>query len=143
MESVFRYTAPPSPCGYLPEQLWRPEYEHVATLSPAEYMQRLLQGWRRFGKILFRPRCRACSACRSLRIVVERFQPDRSQRRARRANEGGVRLVIGPPVVTRAKLDLNDRYHAYQSEHKHWPQHPAKDAWEYVNSFVNNPFRTQ
>src|SRR5262245_20482239 len=109
MESLFRYVAPPSPCGYLPDQLGDLEYEYVHTLSPAEYMQRMLDGWRRFGTMLFRPQCRTCTACRPLRVVVDRFRPDRSQRRCRKANENAVRLQIGTPKVTRAKLDLYDR----------------------------------
>jgi arginine-tRNA-protein transferase len=143
MKSVFHYVAPPSQCGYLPEQVWRLEYEHVAALSPVEYRERLLQGWRRFGHALFRPRCPACSACQSLRVDVRRFRPDRSQRRARKANEGIVALRIGPPSVTRAKLTLYDRYHSHQAAAKGWPEHPAKDAQEYVGSFVDNPLPTE
>src|SRR5207302_9706361 len=100
MKSLFRYVAPPDQCGYLAEQTWRLEYEVVSELTPAEYMQRLLSGWRRFGSTLFRPRCPACTACRSLRVVVDRFRPDRSQRRARKANENSIVLHIGPPKVT-------------------------------------------
>src|SRR5437763_1122392 len=143
MEILARYIAPPSPCGYLPEQFWRLEYEHVATLSPAEYAQRLREGWRRFGTALFRPRCRTCTACQSLRVSVERFQPDRSQRRCRRANQNDFELRIGSPSVTRSKLALYDRYHAYQAEAKGSPEHPARDAYGYANSFVENPFPTQ
>jgi arginine-tRNA-protein transferase len=140
MESLFRYVAPPSPCGYLPDQLWRMEYEHVASLSPAEYLERMKQGWRRFGSMLFRPRCRACQACQSLRILVERFRPDRSQRRCRQTNTSVVQLRIGEPTVTRSRLQLYDRYHAFQVSNKGWPEHPAKDAAEYARSFVDNPF---
>jgi arginine-tRNA-protein transferase len=143
MESLFRFVAPPSKCGYLPDQQWRLEYEQVLSLTPAEYMTRMLQGWRRFGTMLFRPRCPVCNACRSLRIPIDRFRPDRSQRRARAANETVVRLEIGEPAVTRAKLDLYDRYHAFQAEHKNWPEHDAKDADDYARSFVHNPFPTQ
>jgi arginine-tRNA-protein transferase len=143
MESLFRYVAPPSSCGYLPDQTWRLEYEQVLSLSAAEYMTRMSQGWRRFGYLLFRPRCPACNACRSLRVPVDRFRPDRSQRRARAANENVVRLEIGTPAVTRAKLDLYDRYHAFQSENKNWPEHDGKDADDYARTFVNNPFATQ
>src|SRR5262249_2976110 len=143
MESVFNYVAPPSTCGYLPDQIWQLEYEHVASITPAEYLERMRQGWRRFGHVLFRPRCRACNACRSLRVVVDRFRPDRSQRRARKLNEGVVRLEIRSPVVNRARLELYDRYHAYQTDLKGWPAHPAKDAYSYAGSFVDNPFPTQ
>jgi arginyl-tRNA--protein-N-Asp/Glu arginylyltransferase len=143
MESLFQYVAPPSPCGYLPDQVWRLEYEHVAEMTPAEYMERMLQGWRRFGHVIFRPRCPNCTACRSLRVCADRFRPDRSQRRVGKTNEGEVHLCIGDPMVNRARLDLYDRYHAYQSTAKGWPLHPAKDADGYISSFVDNPFPTQ
>jgi arginine-tRNA-protein transferase len=141
MKSLFHYLAPPSQCGYLPNQIWRLEYEHVASLSPDEYMRRLLEGWRRFGNVLFRPRCQSCIACRSLRVVVDRFQPNRSQRRAWKNNDS-VELRIGSPSVSRAKLELYSRYHAYQSEAKGWPGHSGT-ADEYSASFVENPFPTQ
>jgi arginine-tRNA-protein transferase len=140
MESLFRYVASPSPCGYLPEQMWSLEYEYVGAMTSAEYLQRMLEGWRRFGVMLFRPACQACTACRPLRVHVPWFRPDRSQRRTRKANEDVVKLRIGTPSVSRAKLTLYDRYHAYQSDAKGWPVHPAKDARSYVESFVYHPF---
>jgi arginine-tRNA-protein transferase len=143
MEILRRFIVPPSPCGYLPEQWWRLEYELVAGATPADYMARMVQGWRRFGDTLFRPRCLSCRACRSLRVVVDRFRPNRSQRRCRQANETEVRLSIGAPSVTRDKVRLYDRYHAYQTEAKGWPLHPAWDPESYAHSFVENPFPTQ
>jgi arginine-tRNA-protein transferase len=140
MKSLIRFTVPPSPCGYLPDRQWALEYEHVAAASPADYMRRLREGWRRFGHALFRPQCPACTACRSLRVVVDRFRPDRSQRRARKANEADVELRIGPPRVTRSRLALYDRYHAFQTALKGWPEHPAKDPESYFESFADNPF---
>jgi leucyl-tRNA---protein transferase len=143
METIFRHTAPPSPCGYLPDRLWSLEYELVHRLGPDEYMRRMAAGWRRFGTMMFRPNCAGCSACRSLRVLVSRFRPNRSQRRVRKLNEGAVEVRVGAPSVTRAKLQLYDRYHQYQADAKGWPEHPAKDAASYVQSFVNNPFPTQ
>ncbi|HYT91660.1 MAG TPA: arginyltransferase [Gemmataceae bacterium] len=143
MESLFRFIASPSQCGYLPDRLWSLEYDMVARITPAEYADRLRAGWRRFGSMLFRPRCEGCRECRSLRVVVDRFRPDRSQRRAARANAGQVQLCIGKPCVTAAKLDLYDRYHAHQADAKDWPQHPTKDPHSYAQSFVENPFRTE
>jgi len=140
MISLFSYVTPAGPCEYLPGQTWRYEHEIVAALSAAEYQERLRQGWRRFGHLLFRPRCPSCTACRSLRVDVAGFRPNRSQRRNRKQNEGVVRLDIGRPSVTRAKLDLYDRYHAYQTGAKGWPGHPPKDADDYQDAFVDNPF---
>src|ERR1700757_393375 len=121
METLFSYVAPPSPCGYLPDQFWSLEYEMASAVTAGEYMERLLAGWRRFGTMLFRPRCPACQACQSLRVLVDRFRPNRSQRRARRCNIGAVELEIGKPEVSRQKLKLYDRYHAFQSLNKGWP----------------------
>lgn len=143
METLFRYVAPPSACGYLPGQQWSLEYELVADLSREEYQERLLRGWRRFGAMLFRPRCPACRACQSLRVDVARFRPNRSQRRAWRDNAGDVEVRAGRPAVTPAKLRLYDLFHRHQAEHKGWPLHPAKDAAGYRQSFVDNPFPTQ
>ena len=52
MESLFRYIAPPSTCGYLPNRQWSLEYEMVQGLAGEDYMQRMLDGWRRFGSVL-------------------------------------------------------------------------------------------
>jgi arginyl-tRNA--protein-N-Asp/Glu arginylyltransferase len=140
MESLFHYVASPSPCGYLPDRRWSLEYEYVGTMTRGEYLVRMLEGWRRFGTMLFRPACATCTSCRPLRVLAERFRPDRSQRRCAKANDGDVRLLIGKPTVSRAKLTLYDRYHAHQTDAKGWPQHPAKDAASYADSFVHHPF---
>ena len=143
MESLLRFLAPAGPCGYLPHETWRLEYEFFSELSAAEYLKRMENGWRRFGFSVFRPQCPACNACRSLRVLADRFQPNRSQRRVRKANERAIRLQIDSPRVTRAKLDLYDRYHDMQSDVKGWPRHEAKDKNSYSNSFVENPFPTE
>jgi arginine-tRNA-protein transferase len=119
------------------------EYEFFGKLSSAEYQVRLENGWRRFGGSAFRPQCKVCTACRSLRVLVDEFQPNRSQRRAHKANQGEVTLQIGQPRITRAKMNLYDRYHAMQSENKGWPRHDPKDMAGYANSFVENPFPTE
>jgi arginyl-tRNA--protein-N-Asp/Glu arginylyltransferase len=143
MQSLFQFTAPPSTCGYLPDRAWTLQYELVAKINRSEYMERMLRGWRRFGTSLFRPRCAECRACRSVRVLVDRFRPSRSQMRARKANEGEVRILIGTPAVTVEKLKLYDRYHTFQTESRSWPEHAPKDALSYAESFVDNPFPTQ
>ena len=143
MESLFHYLAPVSPCGYLPDRDWSLEYELFAELSPEEYLQRMKDGWRRFGHTLFRPQCPSCRACQSLRVPAQLFRPNRSQRRCRSLNERDIELRIGAPAVTQRKLKLYDRYHAFQADAKGWPQHPAKDPASYAESFVENPFITE
>ena len=143
MQSLFRYTAPPSTCGYLPAEHWSLEYEMVADISAREYAEKLEAGWRRFGGMLFRPQCPFCQACRSLRVVVEKFRPNRSQSRAWKVNRGEIEVRIGAPSVSREKLLLYDRFHQHQTGTKGWPEHPAKDAASYRESFVHNPAFTE
>ena len=61
----------------------------------------------------------------------------------RKTNDGLIQLRIGRPGVTREKLDLYDRYHAFQSRIKGWPEHEPKDAASYLHSYVDNPIPTQ
>jgi arginine-tRNA-protein transferase len=143
MKSLFHFVAPPSQCGYLPSQTWSLEYDLVQSLTPHDYAQLMANGWRRFGRALFRPRCPACQACQPIRVNVEQFRPNRSQRRVRQANEGRLELQIQQPKVSKAKLALYDEYHSFQSEAKGWPRHPAKDAESYSSSFVDNPFHVE
>jgi arginyl-tRNA--protein-N-Asp/Glu arginylyltransferase len=143
METLYQFVAPASPCSYLPEQRWSLEYQRILSLSADEYMEHLLQGWRRFGTMLFKPRCPGCSACQSLRVEVESFRPRRSQRRAWKANVGDMSLQIREPSVSAAKLNLYDRFHEFQTLKKGWPEYPAKDAASYRESFVYNPFFTE
>ncbi len=143
MESLFTFLSPPGRCGYLPDRSWQLRYEIVGQITPAEYMARLQGGWRRFGHSLFRPECPSCTACRSLRVPVDAFRPDRSQRRAWKANAGDVSVVVGTPEGTPEKLALYDRFHAYQTDAKGWPEHAGRSLSDYVESFVDNPFVTQ
>lgn len=140
MQLSIEFVSPPGPCGYLPDREWQFENAFIDTMTPAEYQQRMEQGWRRFGRIMFRPRCPTCSLCQSIRVDVASFHPNRSQRRNRRQNAGVVIPTIGVPRVTSDALELHDRYHAHQSVRKGWPEHASSDAGSYYDSFVDQPF---
>lgn len=140
MEILFSFLSPPSTCVYLPDQLWSLRYEFVSELNAAEYEERMMQGWRRFGKMMFTPACTSCKKCQSIRVLAKEFTPNRNQRRVRKANENDIQLSIGTPSVTDEKLELYDRYHLFQSSFKDWPFHGQKNAHDYAESFVDNPF---
>jgi arginine-tRNA-protein transferase len=90
----------------------------------AEETQALLErGWRRFGPIYFRPACAACAECVSLRVLVDRFAPTKSQRRAARACSP-LRRVVGPPLVDDARLDLYEKWHASREDARGWDANP-------------------
>jgi len=143
MHSLVTFTTPPYSCSYRPEEIASLRYEIVEQITAEEYQARLVGGWRRFGHSLFRPECPKCRKCLSIRVPVDAFHPDRSQRRAWAANADDVRVEIGVPAATREKLDLYDRFHAAQTERIGWPAHSPKDPDDYIESFVANPFPTE
>ncbi|MFN3652302.1 MAG: arginyltransferase [Armatimonadota bacterium] len=127
----------PEPCAYLPEQSATLEYSYTPILTPQEYEDAMNRGCRKFGPLLFRPVCAACTACRPIRIPVAAFSPDRSQRRAWKAN-ADLTVRLGRPVVDDARLELFNRYHEARAETHGWRPHD-RDAEEYAFSFVENP----
>ncbi len=143
MTTIVRWTTPAERCHYLPDHICQQEYLSVASLRSDEYMALLEAGWRRFGHMVFRQTCSGPGACRSLRVDVARFRPDRSQRRACKANAGVVSLRIGKPTVTAEKVALYDRFHAERSRTKGWAVDEPGDTAEYARMFVINPFPTQ
>jgi arginyl-tRNA--protein-N-Asp/Glu arginylyltransferase len=135
-----RFIEGPSPCIYLPDRLSRIENELVANLTPEAYEQRMNAGWRKFGICLFRPVCDGCAECRPLRVLVDRFQPDRSQRRALKRN-ADLEIRCTQPTVDAARLRLWERYHTAQTLQKGWPVLQTT-AEEYAFNFVLNPLPT-
>jgi leucyl-tRNA---protein transferase len=142
VRTSYQFLAPIECCGYLPDQLARMEYEHVSELTAEEYAARMMAGWRRFGHTLFRPRCPSCQACRSLRVEVDRFSPNRGQRRVRKANEGAVQLQVGSPRVSRARLALYQRFHDHRARTRGWDEREESPS-SYHSAFVFNPFPTE
>jgi leucyl-tRNA---protein transferase len=142
MISLFTFNAPAAACHYLPEEISSNHYDYMLQATAEDYQERMVAGWRRFGRAFFVPGCPRCRKCLSLRIPVAEFVPSRSQRRAWKANEG-IDLFVGEPEVTREKLDLYDRYHQFQVDAKGWEAHEPKDAREYAESFTENPFPTE
>src|SRR5262245_52091807 len=142
MIRLHQFTAPASTCGYLPDQTWSLQYLFVAQATADEYQIFLERGWRRFGRAFFHPMCKVCHRCLSLRVPAAEFRPDRSQRRARKANPD-VELIVGEPEVSKEKLRLYDRFHEFQSDERGWPVHGPKSPRDYAESFVDNPFPTE
>jgi arginine-tRNA-protein transferase len=143
MESLPLLPASPRACAYLSDQKARLQYEYVVSLTPAEYLRCMLDNYRRFGRMIFRPACPSCRACKAIRIRVGDFRPDRSQRRVRKACAGEIELRIGRPSVSREKLALYDRYHAHQSDARGWPENAQRDAAGYADAYVDQPFSVE
>lgn len=100
---------PDHACPYLPDRnasdraIWASE-------MPADlYEQFMDAGFRRSGKLLYQPACRGCRACISIRVCVNDFRPDKSQRRCGRRN-ADLNVTRGRPAFSQEKFALYRKY---------------------------------
>ena len=132
-----QWTEASETCGYLHDRPSLTQYGLIAEIEPAEYEERMNAGWRKFGPCLLRPICESCTACRPIRIRLDDFEPDRSQRRALKRN-ADLRICLGQPTVDETRLALWKKYHDAQAGLKGWASHEMS-ADDYVWKFVLNP----
>lgn len=70
------------PCPYLENRLERKLFTHLGSEKSVSYFHQLhTSGFRRSQTIAYRPHCEGCSACISVRIVVDDFERTKSQKR--------------------------------------------------------------
>jgi len=106
----------PHTCGYYAERTAQnlvvdPGAPHLDRL----YGPALSKGFRRAGGHLYLPQCVSCQACVPCRIDVERFEPDRTQRRGLKRN-ADLTVVESMPGYNAERHALYERYlHARHS----------------------------
>ncbi|MEM9781198.1 MAG: arginyltransferase [Pseudomonadota bacterium] len=81
------YLTAPQPCAYLNGREERKVFTTLQGPNAVGVNNTLsLRGFRRSQSVIYRPACVGCSACMSIRIPVDDFQPSRTQRRMARKN---------------------------------------------------------
>ena len=102
--------SPETPCPYLPDRLATSEGFIVkGELSGPLHQAFINRGFRRSGKVIYRPRCAGCQLCIPIRVPIATFKPTRSMRRVWRHNSD-IRVAAGPGHPTEAAHALYARY---------------------------------
>lgn len=106
------YLTAPFACGYLEG---REAQSLMATphhlIDTKLYNHLINYGFRRSGKYAYRPHCENCNACVPVRLLVDEFKPNRSQRRAFKQHQN-LDITILPLTFS---LEHYALYSAYQS----------------------------
>ena len=81
------YLTGPQTCSYIPEnQSYSLFLDPEHSLNLTLYSQLSQQGFRRSGNLVYRPHCKPCQACIPIRVLVDHFKANRSQKRNWKAN---------------------------------------------------------
>lgn len=101
------------PCPYLEDRVSRlPLRIPARGLERAELETRLSRGDRRQGLFLYRPACPGCVACEPIRLDLQSFRPNRSQRRALARGDAELTMDLGEPVADQERVALYNRHKA-------------------------------
>ena len=104
------FVTSPSPCPYLPGRQERKIFtelsgQHAGDLNDA--LGRI--GFRRSQSVAYRPSCANCTACVSVRVVANEFQPNGTQRKLLK-RYGDLEVTACKPWATEEQYALLHRY---------------------------------
>ena len=121
-------------CSYLKDKKQTLHYKLLENCSVQESQEFIERGYRRFGKMYFRPICAECNECQSIKIDVENFHFSKSARRVLK-KAAHLHSYIQTPTLTQEHLNLFAKYHLYMQEKKGWDYHETSPD-HYYHSFV-------
>lgn len=124
-----------SKCSYLENREQTMQYKVIDSCSSTEVQELIERGYRRFGKMYFRPECVSCNECKSIKIDVANYNFSKSERRVLKKSKT-LNIYIQKPSLSKQHLSLFKEYHLYMQKKKGW-EYSSTSAEHYYNSFVD------
>lgn len=122
-------------CSYLENKETHTHYKIINNASSKGTQELIERGYRRFGRMYFRPICNGCNECQSIKIDVENFRFSKSQKRVLK-KASFIDSYIQTPSITQEHLDLFEKYHLHMKDKRGW-DYQATTPDHYYNSFVS------
>jgi leucyl-tRNA---protein transferase len=122
-------------CAYLPGRRARSRAFLADRMRGEVYHRFMDAGFRRSGRLFYQPTCGGCRACVPIRVPVDQFRPDKSQRRCVRRN-ADLRVTTGEPKATAEKHALYGRYFTG------WHGREADDFEGFTSFLYDSPVET-
>ncbi|HRK33295.1 MAG TPA: arginyltransferase [Candidatus Hydrogenedentes bacterium] len=115
-------------CPYLPNREMR---LHYLDGNHAGYLYRYLMdaGFRRSGRLLYRPECPQCNECKVLRVPVDEFRKSKEQRRVWNRGVTVFDIRVAPVSYSDEKLDLQRRYMQFQHRESEMPDRESYEGF--------------
>lgn len=134
------YATFPYDCPYLPDRTAvSAVYDPNIPVDSSLYGELIRHGFRRSGYRLYQPHCPGCAACESLRLAVNDFRPDRSQRRCWRHN-ADLTVAIEPATFRQEHFRL---YKKYQGARHPDGEMDFEDPADYARACLESPVDTR
>ena len=122
-------------CSYLENKKQTMHYKVIESCSAASCQDLIERGFRRFGKMYFRPICEGCDECKSIKIDVANYSFSKSARRVMRKAKD-LRVYIQRPTLSQEHLKIFEKYHLHMHEKKGWEYNKTSPD-HYYSSFVS------
>jgi leucyl-tRNA---protein transferase len=135
----FFFVTAPLPCPYLPGRFERRLVTELAGRQTTVFHDTLSRaGFRRSHGIAYVPVCRDCTACAAVRVLTQRFEPSRTQRRVWAKN---VDLVV-TECPARATQEQYALFRAYQQARHAGGEMARMDFCDYQTLIEDTPVET-
>ena len=130
-------TLPEHPCPYLPGLEARSRAFMAEEVDPDIYHNFMDAGFRRSGRLFYQPTCRTCRQCLPLRVPVEAFRPNKSQRRCVSRNADLTVTEVDPTPT-------DEKYAVYQNYVTQWHAGTMEsDRAGFERFLYDSPVRTR